>query len=179
MLESLITSKTRIKLLLKFFLNYQNIGYLRGLEAEFGESSNSIRLELLKLESAGILSSTLKGNKKLYFANTNYPLVNEINSILKKFVGIDQIIERITCQIGDLDSAYLTGDIAIGKDSKIIELVLIGNILDRSYIQNLIEKAELHIKRTITFNVLTSEEMIQTYHNKPVLLIWKADKEIP
>jgi hypothetical protein len=178
MLESLITSKTRIKLLLKFFLNYQNIGHLRGLEAEFGESSNSIRLELLKLESAGILSSTMKGNKKLYFANTNYPLFNEINSILKKFVGIDQIITQITSQIGDLDAAYLTGDIAIGKDSSILELILIGNILDPSYIQNLIEKAELYIKRTIIFNVFTSEEMIQIYSNKPVLLIWKADQSI-
>jgi len=178
MLESLITSKTRIKLLLKFFLNYQNIGHLRGLEAEFGESSNSIRLELLKLESAGILSSTMKGNKKLYFANTNYPLFNEINSILKKFVGIDQIIKQITSQIGDLDAAYLTGDIAIGKNSNIIELILIGNVLDRSYIQNLIEKAELYIKRTVIFNVFANEEMIQAYTKKPLLLIWKADKEI-
>ena len=47
MLETLITSKTRIKLLLKFFLNSKNQSYLRNLESEFGESSNaySIRAE--------------------------------------------------------------------------------------------------------------------------------------
>ena len=50
MLDTLITSKTRIKLLLKFFLNAQTKSYLRSLEGEFGESTNAIRLELNKFE---------------------------------------------------------------------------------------------------------------------------------
>ena len=53
MLESLITSKTRIKLLLKFFLNSSTKAYLRGLEAEFGESTKAIRLELNRFEQIG------------------------------------------------------------------------------------------------------------------------------
>lgn len=57
MIEALISSKTRIKLLLKFFLNSSNRAYLRGLEEEFGESTNAIRLELNKLEKAGMVSS--------------------------------------------------------------------------------------------------------------------------
>jgi DNA-binding transcriptional regulator PaaX len=63
MIESLITSKTRIKLLLKFFLNTQTKSYLRGLETEFGESTNSIRVELNRLENAGLLSASTEGNK--------------------------------------------------------------------------------------------------------------------
>ena len=63
MIESLISSKTRVKLLLKFFLNSKNSSYLRGLESEFGESTNAIRIELNKLEDAGLLSSNLEGNK--------------------------------------------------------------------------------------------------------------------
>ena len=46
MIESLITSQTRIKLLLKFFINANNSSYLRGLEKEFEEGSNAIRLEV-------------------------------------------------------------------------------------------------------------------------------------
>ena len=53
MIETLISSKTRIKLLLKFFLNSNTTAYLRGLEEEFGESTNSIRLELNRFEKAG------------------------------------------------------------------------------------------------------------------------------
>jgi len=175
MLKSLITSKTRVKILLKFFLNYQTMCHLRGLESEFGESSNSIRMELINLENAGILNSMVKGNKKLYYANTNYPLFSEINSILKKFVGIDQIIAHITIHLGNLDATYLINDLAVGKDSNIIELVLVGNKLDRTHIDILISKAENFISRKIKYFVLSPEEMISSYNNKPVLLIWKAD----
>jgi len=63
MLEALITSKTRIKLLLKFFLNSSNTGYLRGLEPEFGESTNAIRQELNRFEAADLLLTSVEGNK--------------------------------------------------------------------------------------------------------------------
>ena len=69
MLDTLITSKTRIKLLLKFFLNSNSSSYLRGLESEFGESSNAIRLELNKFEKAGLLTTTTNGNKKMFKAD--------------------------------------------------------------------------------------------------------------
>lgn len=175
MIESLITSKTRIKLLLKFFLNSQTKSYLRSLETEFGESTNSIRVELNRLENAGLLDTTTEGNKKMFHANIKHPLYNDINNILKKFIGIDQIVDQITSQIGDLQAAYLTGDFAIGKDSMIIDLTLVGDNLDRPFIYTLVEKTETFINRRIKYIILTKEEMIQFYNNKPVLLIWKSD----
>jgi hypothetical protein len=176
MIESLITSKTRIKLLLKFFLNSQTKSYLRSLETEFGESTNSIRVELNRLENAGLLSVANEGNKKMFFANIQHPLFKDINNILRKFIGVDQIIEQITTQIGDLQAAFLTGDFAIGKDSKIIDLALVGYQLDRPFIDTLVEKAEKFISRRIKYIILTKEEMNQYYNNKPILLIWKSDK---
>ena len=61
MLESLITSKTRTKLLLKFFLNPGTSAYLRGLAEEFGESTNGVRVELNRLSEAGLLESADEG----------------------------------------------------------------------------------------------------------------------
>lgn len=176
MIESLITSKTRIKLLLKFFLNSQTKSYLRSLETEFNESTNSIRVELNRLETAGLLGTTVEGNKKMFFANTKHPLFLDINNILKKFVGIDQIIEQVASQIGDLQAAYLTGDFALGKDSLIIDLALVGDNLDRQYIDRLVEKAESYVSRRIKYIILTKEEMKQIYRDTPVLLIWKSDR---
>ncbi|MEI6823713.1 MAG: ArsR family transcriptional regulator, partial [Bacteroidota bacterium] len=103
MIEALITSKTRIKLLLKFFLNSEKESYLRGLENDFSESTNSIRLELNKFEKAGLLNTSTKGNKKIFKANTQHPLFSDINSILNKYVGIDQIIKRIVNKLGNLE----------------------------------------------------------------------------
>ncbi len=175
MIEGLITSKTRIKLLLKFFLNSETKSYLRSLESEFGESSNSIRVELNKMERARLLNSTNDGNKKMYFANISHPLYEDINNILKKFVGIDQIIEKITSQLGDLQAAYLTGDFATGQDSEIIDMVLIGNKLDRELIDSLVLKAAEFISRPIKYIILSQEELIRVFRNKPVLLIWRAE----
>ena len=95
MLDTLITSKTRIKLLLKFFLNSNSRSYLRNLESEFGESTNSIRLELNKFEQAGLLTTEVDGNKKYFRANTSHPLFNDIHNILLKTIGFDKIVERV------------------------------------------------------------------------------------
>ena len=162
--------------MLKFFLNSQTRSYLRGLETEFGESTNSIRIELNRLENAGLLASAIEGNKKMFFANIKHPLFNDIHNILKKFIGIDQITEKVTSQIGDLQAAYLTGDFAIGKNSEIIDMALVGEHFDHSLIESLIEKAERFIHRRINYIILDKEEMIQFYGNKPVLLIWQSDE---
>ncbi len=74
MINALITSETRIKLLRKFFLNSSTRAHLRGLETEFGESSNAIRIELNRFEEAGLLHSLRDGNKKIYQANATHPL---------------------------------------------------------------------------------------------------------
>ena len=94
-LEALITSKTRIKLLLRFFLNSSSTSYLRDLASEFGESTNAIRLELNHLEKAGLLYSKMKGNKKVFQANLQHPLFDSIHQLILKHTGIDQIMDFV------------------------------------------------------------------------------------
>ena len=176
MLDSIITSKTRVKLLLKFFLNSNTKSYLRNLEHEFGESTNAIRIELNRLEGAELLCSEVAGNKKYFRANTNHPLYKDINSIVRNFVGIDKVIERIVSNVGNLKAAYITGDLARGVDSQIIDLVLIGQNLDSNYIEQLIEKTEQLIKRKIRSLILSEGQISDYFKNEPVLLIWNQDK---
>ena len=173
MIETLISSKTRIKLLLKFFLNSNTTAYLRSLENEFGESSNAIRVELNKLEHAGMLSSAIKGNKKMFTANTKHPLFKEIHNIILKHIGIDQIIEKVIERLGDVEKVYLAGKFARGLDSKIIDLIFIGNI-DKTYLVELVEKVEEIINRKVRYLVYASksEENIDwgNFESKPLLL---------
>ena len=175
MLDSLITSKTRIKLLLKFFLNSDTKSYLRNLESEFGESTNAIRLELNRLEDAGLLQSSTDGNKKMFQANTRHPLYEDINSLVRKFVGIDRIIDNVISKIGDLKAAYITGKFAMGIDSRIIDLILVGETLDRPAINQLVSKAEQFINRRIRFIIVGIEELREITTETPVLLIWQKD----
>lgn len=93
----------------------------------------------------------------MFFANTNHPLFSDIHNMLKKSYGIEQIAS----QIPNLQAAYLTGDFALGKDSQIIDLTLVGNHIDSSSIEAYVKNAEQLITRRIKSIVLTSEEMIQ------------------
>lgn len=161
--------------MLKFFLNSQTKSYLRSLANEFGESTNAIRLELNHLEKAGLLAAKFKGNKKMFFANVYHPLFEIIRNLLNIHIGIDQIIEKIISQIGTLEAAYLSGDLAIGHDSESIELLLVGDISSREYIENLVHKSEHYISRKIQYVILTQEEMRQFSDKTPVLLIWNSE----
>lgn len=157
MLDSLITSKTRLKLLLKFFSNVNTQAYLRALAEEFGESTNAVRVELNRLTEAGFLESKSKGNTILYQANNKHPLFPEITTIVSKYLGLDRLIEQVIMQLGDVHSAWVIGDYAKGKDSGLIDLVVVGEI-DKAYLEHLSEKAEQIIKRKIRSLVLKTEE---------------------
>ena len=163
MLDTLITSKTRIKLLLKFFLNGQNKAYLRNLEAEFGESSNGIRVELNKFEEAGLLIATTEGNKKIFKANSKHPMFGDIRSILLKYTGLDKIAEQVIQKLGDIEAVYLVGELARGLDSPIIDLVFVGEI-DKNYLLKLTERAEKLIQKKVRFVIFTAKEFDSQKH---------------
>ncbi len=175
MLEALITSKTRIKLLLKFFLNSDRQDYLRNLESDLGNNTNAIRVELNKLETAGLLKSFVKGNKKFFQSNSNHPLFPDIQSILMKITGLDELMKRVLNNVGELERVYLTGALAHGNESEIIDLILVGKV-NREYFSELIAKAEKFIQKKIRFVVFdqieftSKEEKIISEHD---LLLWK------
>lgn len=172
MLEALISSKTRIKLLLRLFLNPESKSYLRGLADEFEESTNSVRLELSRFEEAGMVESELVGNKKYYKANTRFSLFNEVRSILLKQTGLSSVLEEVVEKLGDLKSVYLTGDLARGKQSDIISLIFVGNP-DKVYLTHLIDKVESLINKKIQYLNYTEEEAQSLdFETEKYLLLW-------
>ena len=160
-------------MLLKFFLNSHATAYLRSLEHEFGESSNAIRIELNRLEEAGLLLSNSDGNKKIFQANIKHPLFKEIHNIILKTIGLDQIVENVIQRLGNVDKVYLVGDFSKGMDSPIVDLILIGNF-DKSYLANLVEKVEKIIKRKIRYLIYDPQEAEsinwKLYEPQPLLL---------
>ena len=174
LLAPLITSKTRLKLLTRFFLNQSVDGYLQGLSKELDENTNSIRLELNRLEKAGLLTSKTKGRRKLYSVNTTHPLTSDLTSIVRKVSGIDALVERVTANLPSLEQVWVCGDLAKGLPSEYIEAILIGVGLDRSYIKRLTDKAQSLSGKTITVKV----EEIELNGVKKGLLVWqKVDKQ--
>ncbi len=157
MLNKIISSKTRIKLLTKFFLNIDNKGYLNGLANEFGESTNSVRKELNNLSSAGYLFKELKDNKVIYQVNQNHPLFKPIQKIIYNNLGISEIIDQVIDNIGDIDKIYLLGDYARGIDSGRIQVLIIGRSINLDYLEDISKKIEKKISRKVNFMVSTED----------------------
>lgn len=177
MLDSLITSKTRIKLLLKFFANPGMTAYLRSLSEEFGESTNAVRVELNRLTDANLLTARDEGRTKIYQANPQHPLFVEIQSMVRKYMGIDQlsliIFEKIT-SLGEVEQAYLVGDYAKGIDTGTIDVVVIGNVDDQA-LQTLVTKAETIVRRNIQVRILSSMQMFDS--GQANILVWDKRKK--
>ena len=155
MLETLITSKTRVRILVKFFTNAANNGHLRGLAEEMNESTNAIRKELNNLTKAGYLSKEAKQNKVNYKANKKHPLFSTLQKIVFQHLGLDAIIEMILNRMGKVNQIILLGDYANGIDSGTIEVLIIGKELNANYIDQLAIKIEGEIKRKVIFSLKT------------------------
>lgn len=154
MLDSLITSKTRLRLLVKFFINAANQGHMRGLADEFNESTNAIRKELNNLSDAGYLEKKTVQNRIAYQANTKHPLFVPLQSIVHKYLGLDTIVSRVLDRMGDVQQVVLTGDYAAGRDTGTIEVIIVGQTLNETYLEQLASKIYETIGRRVRFTLL-------------------------
>jgi hypothetical protein len=176
MLKSIITSETRIKLLLKFFLNPTTSGYLRQLAKEFGESTNGIRVELNKLCNSKVLLSHKSGRQKLFRANVDHPLFVDIRNIVMKSTGIDIVISNIIKRIGNLNKAFIRGDYAIGQDTGLIDLVLVGENVNLKETERIKAKTEKLVNRKISILVLNLTEyniLEDNFKREPLLILYE------
>jgi hypothetical protein len=142
--------------LLKFFSRPDAVGHLRGLAEEFGDSTNSVRVELQNLEEAGLLQSVPNGQKIQYRVNRTNPFYADLVALVSKYLGFDELIENLLERVGDLEEAYVVGDYATGIDSSTIELVLVGQPrID--VVDDLILKVEQRIGRKITYKIYSTD----------------------
>ena len=179
LLAGLIASKTRVKLLMRLFFNPQARSYLRELAKEFDVSTNAVREELNQLKKTNLLKSEKNGRQVFYKANTGHALFPELKSMVSKVMGIDQVIDSIIQRLGNLESAYLIDDYAEGKDTGIIDIILVGDI-DHYHLNDLSRKTERYIKRKIRSLVLSQTEyqqLLPELKNRPRLLIWEAEEK--
>jgi len=176
-LDGLITSKTRIRILMRLFLNPTQKAYLRELSNELSVSSGLMSEELKHLSNAGLLSKDREGRQINYQANTAHPLFPELQSMVRKALGMDRIIDSIVERLGDLKQAWLIDDYAEGKDTGLIDLVLVGDI-DQTHLADLTKKTERYIDRKIRSLAVSEEEfsaLQPTLATRSKVLLWSSN----
>ncbi|MEF2144007.1 MAG: winged helix-turn-helix domain-containing protein [Desulfovibrionaceae bacterium] len=157
MLTELFTSKTRIKLLMKLFLNPKVSCYLRELASEFAVSPNAIKGELDSLSNAGYLEKEQNGRSIYFKANKKHPFFPEISSIVRKTVGIDKLVDEVVASLGEVKAVYILDDYALGKDSGLIDALIVGNV-DRNRLNELRHIVQGKVSRTVRVLDVSPEE---------------------
>jgi len=175
MLDGLITSKTRVRILMRLFLNSREKVYLRELANEYDLSPGQLSSELRHMSEAGFLSQDKAGSKVEYRANTTHPLFPELQSMARKALGMDRILDSIVERLGNLEMALLLDDYAQGKDTGIVDLALVGEI-NRHNLDDLVGKTERYIERKIRTLILTPDEyrdLKPKLDARPYLVLWE------
>jgi len=147
---------------------------LRSLEQEFEESSNGIRVELNKLEEANMLTAEMAGNKKVYSVNMQHPLYADINSLVRKYLGLDVLVEKVIEKLGDIDAVYLSGRLAKGLHSDRVELFVVGKP-DVISLAEIVKKGEDILAKKISYVIYKpSENWKDALAVNPNVLLWNA-----
>ncbi len=84
---------------------------------------------------------------------------------------MDYVLQRI----GDLEKVYLVGKMSRGQNTEIIDLVLVGDNLNKTFLIEQIEKAERKINKKIRYVHYGSAEFEISKIQEPgmhPLLIW-------
>ena len=166
MLQELITSKARSKLLHLFLANPDNKYHVREIVRKLNENYNSIRRELKKLESISILKYTREANLKYYYVNKKLSIYDELHRIFIKTDGLGDLIREKMGRINNIKTVFLYGSFAKGEETLIsdIDLFIVGNP-DENELIVIIRDLEKELSREINYVIFDSKELRVRYQN--------------
>ena len=93
----------------------------------------------------------------LYRVNELHPLYEPVNALIRQYVGVDEIIKNVIKGLGKIEKLYISGTLANGLSSDIIDIVIIGEI-NIDYLLETIDKIEKGIEKKIRYMLYTSDE---------------------
>ncbi len=167
MVEQLFGSKTRVKLLSRFFNNPGRPFYVREITRKIDEQINSVRRELANLLSIGLVSSDGSNNRLYYEVNPKYEYYEQLRSIfttmpakssdpvVKETREEDKIIKRLK-STGSVTFAFLTGSFA--RDSRTnVDIFLVGDV-NKARLAKVVAEMEKEMGRELNYSALTPTE---------------------
>jgi len=162
MLETLITSKVRRKVLVLLFGNPRSKGYMRQISRDVGEQINAVSTELERLKKGGILISWVEGNMKYYKANEQCPVYKELRGIVLKEEGAVRLLRDSLKRIEAIEFAFVYGSFATGevRPESDIDLMVIGKP-EPDRIAQLMRDIEKEMRREINYTILPKEELLE------------------
>lgn len=180
-LTKLFWSKTRTKLLEKFFLEYEAWNnewfHMRWLSRDLDEQINSIKRELDSLVELNILKSKLDAKKKIFYINKNFELLWEFKSIFLKTYNPYSYIKAYFKTQKNLELAIINEELSkrlIENTKNIVDIFLIWEI-DKIEFNNFLAKT--FFNRKIKYAIINKADFEKRleYSDKLIFNILKQD----
>lgn len=156
LLESILSSKTRTKLLTLFMLNPEQEFYVRELTRKLNERINSVRRELLNLTKLGMLQSRSRDKRKYYSVNKNFIIFKELKALISKANTAPQrkLAKKLE-SLGKIKYACLSGFFT--QSPSRVDVLLVGEI-SRKKLEKFVKKLEKEQGREINYTVMSTNE---------------------
>ncbi len=160
MLEALISSKTRVKLLTLFLVNPEREYYIREIVRMTSENINAVRRELANLESFGLITGQKKGNQQYYTVNLNHYLYADLQKIVLKTEGVGGIIKKTLADEKEIACMFIYGSFAHGTAGvkSDIDLFIVGTV-DEARLIPLVHECERATGREINYSLMKADEL--------------------
>jgi len=189
-LEALFTSQARVEVLKLLFLRSSGRHYMREISYLTHQPVRAIQRELARLENAGLVISSIEGNRKYFQANRHSPVFSELRALMVKTAGIvDQLKKSLQGQSDAIRVAFIFGSFARGSETSAsdIDLVVIGSITGRELSRQVTPLKE-HLAREmnpVTFradefreNVKNGDSFTQSVLEEPKIFLIGDDDEL-
>ncbi len=159
MLEALISSKVRVKLLTLFLLNPESEFYIREIVRMTGENINGVRRELANLESFGLLIGRRRGNQQYFTVNLDFFLYNDLQQLVLKTEGVARVIRENLSHLQSIECIFIYGSFARGTAGgrSDIDLFIVGDV-DEEVLIPLVHASERAINREINYTLMHGSE---------------------
>jgi len=160
LLEDLIISRVRVKMLALFLNNPSMIYHVREVVRQVGEEINAVRRELAHLEKAGMLAKEQRANRLFYRFRKEYPLYYELMELFGKTTGLGWDIVKNRVKLGKIKFAMLSGRFLRGlphKGGSDVDLLIVGSVV-LPELATFVKAEEVKKERELNYTVMTEEE---------------------
>ena len=165
-------TKNRARLLKLFFTNPDRAFYMQEIGRILGKKPGTFQRTLNNLVSEGTLESEYRANARYFKVNKNYPLFQELKSIVFKTVGISGSLKDVLGRIGNVEFAFIYGSFAKAKEDHMsgIDLITIGDLNEDRLIREL-DRLEKQLPREINCRLYTLKEFRKEVLGRTPLLV--------
>jgi hypothetical protein len=162
LLEDIIISRVRVKILVLFLSNPGIIFHVRDIVRKVDEEINAVRRELSHMEAAGMVSKEQRANRLFYAFRKDYPLYYELMELVDKTSGLGYDIIKNKAKLGKIKFAMMSGRYIRGlakKSGNDVDLLVVGTVV-LPELSQLVKAEESRKGNELNYTVMTEEEFI-------------------